>query len=567
MNAIDESSGSLTPRAEVSDAGASRWAIFAWAVVLAMVCTLGVMTAGTHQLGAYWDDASYVVLARSLVDSPEYGHISYPGDPLPTRYPFGYPLLLALVASGARSLGAMTAVSLVATLVNLTVLFWAWPSFCRGYSRWWSVGAVAIASLSPLVTGHTDMVMSEPVFTTLALLTLASGARCASRPLSWTWPLLLGALSAYAICLRTIGAALPLAIALSLVIQLRGQAMRSLATAAAAGLGTFAVLVLATNVTVRDIWPGTYLQHSSLPTIGDHSLPFGTPGLPTEPVSLLSRVTAGGRAYLEQHIRTAIVPVGGGDREVQLGKSLFGIENLPAAIGLTVTALVFLGAVVALRRQSGLLPGVLLFEACYLAVLFNWPWNGARFLYPIQPFLAFHFLSGVAAVVSVLPLVERVTSRRRIAAVATAAVCVGLAGAGAAKSLNAPDGRGHLPDLEVGARWLRENAATSAVVMARNPDSVFVHAERKVLDYPLAFELAPFRDQLDKHRVDFVLVTPELWWRDDGQLAYDEVMARSYVPMLEALEREGRVTSVFRSDRDLVEVFEVVRDRAVQVRP
>jgi hypothetical protein len=411
------------------------------------------------------------------------------------------------------------------------------------------------------------MVMSEPVFTTLALLTLACGERCASQPRSSTWPLMLGALSAYAICLRTIGAALPLAIALSLVMRLRWQAVRSLAAAAAAGLGTFAVLVVATNVTVRDIWPGTYLQHSSLPTIGDHSLPFGTPGLPTEPVSPISRVTAGGRAYVEQHIRTAIVPVGGGDREVQLGRSLLGIENLPAVIGLTVTALVVFGALGALRRHTGLLPGVLLFEACYLAVLFNWPWNGARFLYPIQPFLVFHFLSGVATVVSALPLVGRVASRRHMAAVATAAVCVVLAGAGAAKSLNAPDGRGHLPDLEVGARWLRDHAAASAVVMARNPDSVYVHAERKVIDYPLAFELASFRDHLDTQRVDYVLVSPELWWRDDGQLAYDEVMAKSYVPMIEALEREGRVSSVFRSDRDLVGVFEVVRDRAVHTRP
>lgn len=68
----------------------------------AAIAGLLVLAAGLYlyrfdsfQVGTYMDDAQYVVLAKSLVQGPAYGLVSGPGPALPTRFPFGWPLLLA----------------------------------------------------------------------------------------------------------------------------------------------------------------------------------------------------------------------------------------------------------------------------------------------------------------------------------------------------------------------------------------------------------------------------------------------------------------------------------------
>lgn len=530
-----------------------------WIALTVLTIVLIARNVGTHQLGALWDDASYVVLARSLSEAAQYGHMSYPGTPLPTRYPFGFPLVLAAVSDGARSLPAMLGVSMAATLVNVALIFWAWPLLCRGYSRWWAIGAAAASTLSPLVITQTDMVMSEPLFTTCTLLALIATERCARAPRSTTAHVALGVAVAATIAVRTIGVAVVAGLVVSLLWRLRHEAVRVLTTAALAGLTALGAIVISTNVGVRDIWPSTYLQHSNLPTIGEHSLPWGTPGLPTEPMSPLARLRDGVCVYATQHVRAAVVPVGGGGREVDLGRRI-GIPALPTVIGLGVSGLVLLGAAAAAARGTGLMPVVVVYEVCSLLVLFNWPWHGPRFLYPLQMFLVFQFMTGLAFVVRsavrVTPL-TRVVAAGAVAAATVAAVTMGLAAAGAAKSFSPPDTRRNIRNLEVGALWLREHSPANAVFMARNPDSVYVHAERQVLDYPLEFEQGPFLNYLTDRHVAYVLVAPELWWRDDGQLAYDEVMATKYLPLIESLEAKTLLVSVFRSEPDKVEVFRV----------
>jgi hypothetical protein len=69
-----------------------------WAAALALGVFLSLRDYQSYQVGFYQDDASYAVLTESLVRGPAYGYINEPGYPGPTRYPFGFPLILAPVA-------------------------------------------------------------------------------------------------------------------------------------------------------------------------------------------------------------------------------------------------------------------------------------------------------------------------------------------------------------------------------------------------------------------------------------------------------------------------------------
>src|SRR5262249_26309408 len=87
----------------------------AWIALLACVLWLSLRGWGDFQVGAFQDDAIYLVLARSLAAGHEYGLINQPHPrPLP-KFPFGFPLALASFGSIGTQAPSATIVPLVAT--------------------------------------------------------------------------------------------------------------------------------------------------------------------------------------------------------------------------------------------------------------------------------------------------------------------------------------------------------------------------------------------------------------------------------------------------------------------
>ena len=69
------------------------------ALVLLIAVSLGLYLwrFDSFQVGTYMDDAEYMVLSKSIAEGRDYGLINPPNEVLPTRYPFGWPLILAPV--------------------------------------------------------------------------------------------------------------------------------------------------------------------------------------------------------------------------------------------------------------------------------------------------------------------------------------------------------------------------------------------------------------------------------------------------------------------------------------
>ena len=143
-------------------------------------------------------------------------------------------------------------------------------------------------------------------------------------------------------------------------------------------------------------------------------------------------------------------------------------------------------------------------------------------------------------------------SGRAIAAIW--AILIALAGW---KSLAIGDSRQFTRDLTAGASWLAANSTAESIVMARFPESVYLYSGRKTVDAEPAASPESFAEQLDRRRIDYVLVAPALRWSPDGQIDYDE-FDRTMLAMATALVSRGRLDLVYESDpRQKALVFRV----------
>ena len=368
-------------------------------------------------------------------------------------------------------------------------------------------------------------------------------------------PAALGVVLAAAVFTRTIGVVLGAAAVLRLASAKRARAVPLVALS---GVVAVALVLVATPIEARHLAPIEYLNYLQSGVAG--SVPFTrTEGF----VHQVLRVCGG---YLGQDIRRTIVAIGTGERERAV-MARVGLPWDPAIAGILISAVVAIGAYRAVRARA-LCRTALLFEAFYAAVLSVWGWNLVRYLYPIQPFLSFQFLLGIGW------LCTRVTRRlhspeRRArwsgrAIAATWGVLIVMA---AWKSLAIGDSRQFTRDLTAGASWLAANTAEESIVMARFPESVYLYSGRKTVDAEPASAPESFAEQLDRRRIDYVLVAPALRWSPDGQIDYDE-FDQAMLAMATALVSRGRLDLVYESDpRQKALVFRVKHAEAREPRP
>ncbi len=147
--------------------------IFIWGAFIILIIGLFLIKFNSFQVGADVDDATYIILSRSLLHSSNYGLINNPGNPAPGKFPFGYPLILAFVSLlFPANPNSFRIPSLLATLLNVSIVFWGWGWLSKGRSYWWGLSVAALFALSPVTVDLSRRVMSEPVFTTFCLLTI-----------------------------------------------------------------------------------------------------------------------------------------------------------------------------------------------------------------------------------------------------------------------------------------------------------------------------------------------------------------------------------------------------------
>jgi hypothetical protein len=152
------------------------WWRTALVALAALGILVGVLIIDASPVGAYSDDALYVILARSLAEGHGLRMISLPGAPYAIHYPPGYPMILSVLWR------------IMPTFPDNVMLFKAFNALCLGVvaaatARYMQrtmrvprlgvvVGAVTAVSVPLLFLGA--MLLSELTFLALLLLLLPS---------------------------------------------------------------------------------------------------------------------------------------------------------------------------------------------------------------------------------------------------------------------------------------------------------------------------------------------------------------------------------------------------------
>lgn len=477
--------------------GTGQWRLGVPAA-LALVClAIGGWTFDA-KLSLSGDNTEFITLARSLARGQGLSYIQQPDAHPATKYPFGFPLMLAPFAAGVEGAAGFEGAAGAADATRpandwiamkwlVVVLFSASvPLFYLLARREMGEGAAlvaaALAATNPLLVDYGHQVMSEIpylAFSLASLLLLQIGLEPERR--EWNGWLIGGfvlAVSAYYV--RSVGVALLGALMVHLLWR------RQWRRAGAAVGGT--VLCLLPWVLRNRAAGGGGVYVKQLIQVNPYYPEQGLLNLS----GLLERVAGHIVFYLQHGLPQALVPSLGVWR---------GPLN-PASLGLLALA----GYAVAVwwrRDQHRLL---LIYAVFFLGTVLLWPWPGDRFVVPIIPLLVFF---AVRALAQLLCQVRRFGGQSVAGVLMAASAAVLLWGNAGLLDGLARRARADYPpawrNYYAAAQWLRANTPANVVVCARKAFWLYVASGRRAVPYPFVEPDGVLTD-LDRHGVDYVVV-------------------------------------------------------------
>jgi hypothetical protein len=352
-------------------------------------------------VGAFQDDAIYVVLAKALANGEGYRMINLPGSPHATHYPPGYPFFLSLLWRLSPSFPDNI------VLFKFANAFWlglsatgAWV-FARqrlGWNVLSSALAGAAGTLSILVLLVTGVVLSEPMFMALlfpALLLSERASEDGSVSVAIAAGLACGALA----LVRTLGAVIVPAALVLMIFRRRWWN-------AIAFAGTAALCLVPWQ-----LWLNTW-QHEIPPVLmGKYGAygPWLAQGFREGGLEFARGVLTANVQSLDRFLNYAFMPI---------------MPVWPRAIAfLTVCALGVTGVGLLARRATVSAT----FLALYAVVILLWPFEPDRFVLAIWPLLTLCALGGIVALWQWRPSRPVARGLRYVALLPVAAISLGFA--------------------------------------------------------------------------------------------------------------------------------------------
>ena len=341
-----------------TDAVGTRRPLASYAPLLAAALAIaaGLVAVNNLPVGGFFDDAFYVILAKSLATGHGYRNLNLPGAPLATHYPPGYPLFLAALWRLWPTFPANVMLFKFANVAFLGVI--AAYAYRLGRERMGlGLGAALVATVAGTATTPalylSSMVLSEPMFLALTL------------------PLLLWAERTIARDKRDVVSALSLGACAGLLFLIRAQAVAAIAAIAV----VYALrrrwkesgVTLSAAIVVALPWLLWVAAHDgTVPTLmrGDYGSYFGwfMDGIHQRGPGMIIEAVRRNLPEMLEHLSRRLRP-----------------PSNPIPNAATSLCAVLLGAVGAARlvRRA---PVTLGFLVTYLGVVAVWPFPPARFL-------------------------------------------------------------------------------------------------------------------------------------------------------------------------------------------
>jgi len=433
-------------------------------------------------LALWGDNAEFIILGRSLAAGEGLSYINQPAPTPATKYPFGFPLMLAAVEFLLPgSIHALKALVVILYALSIPLTF---RLLTRHASTRTAAAVCAFCLASPLLLDFSHQVMSEVPYlavSTLGLILVQRAVRSGShRDLLWS---LLAVMAAYHI--RTAGVTL---IAATVVyLTLTGRRRQSALFAAGA-------VLLALPWAVRNHLYGAGAGYlNQLISVDPYRPQDGTLTL----ASLLERVTENLKIYGLRDLPGLFLPTA-------FGEGTPPLHLLAWAIGIALGGLLLGGLAVCLHRKQ--LPAVYL--VFYLAMCLLWPhiFSSNRFLLPVVPLLYYCVISGVGLAARAVR--SRVPPRLLSVAGYALAALVLLSNAQATVKLAGEKSTypRHWARYYQAGLWIRDHAPLASVVACRKPFLMCAFSSRRTVGYPFTDDHEELIAGLEASGADIVVV-------------------------------------------------------------
>ncbi len=504
-----------------------NWQLLA---ILLLAISLAVGRLDSFQIGAFQDDAHYIVTAKSLATGLGYRLINYPSKPPETVFPPGYPLLLTPIEFIFDD--NFLLIRLFSLLMMLASLVLAYRLFAARVSRSVAIAATELLALNPAIIGASVMAMSEAPYLFFSLLALNLFAEWLGkpRPFNRMLPLVVFT-TGFAIVIRTIGIALPISFAVFLIGRRKWSHLGWL----------FGLYALAVSPLVL-----FNLRLGGLPVSPVYGQYFlGQVG----GVSKVEQVWMNSSALLGGQLLGSIIPVTGQTFMNLLGR--WGISLLWPAFNLVVLVVLGIGVLETFSRNWFVEVYLLVYSLGLLPYANPDPKISAipRYLIAITPFLILFFVNGIRRVARACSSQEPLTRAKRISVFAILGFLVLLYLVRNLQDIQYPV-RDRTTDLSVGATWISQNTPPDSIVMCSEPVSRYLYTRRLTVGFPTQIDRATFVDEVQSQGVNYIIVGPPLETPRSYQL--DSYILDYVVP---GLVDNPRVSRVFRDEINNVTVF------------
>jgi hypothetical protein len=374
---------------------------------VAVVVAIGLWAFNSFPVGVLHDDAVYVILAKSLATRQGYRYLNLPGAPAATHFPPGYPALLSLLWVVSPSLSVSILLFKIVNVAFLAVT----AAQCRRLLRdQLEFGSRASASLAFLAAASVPvlilsaLVMSETLFLAVVLCGLVAAERSLRAPQSMALLTAAAAIAALSLLVRTHGIALVGALFIALLTYRRWRDAAIAAALAIVALVPWQLWTAAHQGNVPVVLQGAYGSYG-----GWIGRALGENG-----VSFVARTIASNVDRTAATLSAAIAPVD---------------AVLPRAAALVVLVLL-VGA--GARTMWAKARVALLFTVFYMAIVFAWPVEPARYIWGVWPLLFILPTVGARAIWEWRPRTSAVRYARTALVAASVAAGIGY-GAGMAQ--------------------------------------------------------------------------------------------------------------------------------------
>ncbi|MBA3671277.1 MAG: hypothetical protein H0W68_04560 [Gemmatimonadaceae bacterium] len=432
-----------------------RWGL-ALVVIGGLALCAALLTIDNALVGVAYDDAMYVILARSIATGEGFRYLNVPGHPAATHFPPGFPAVLAAISSvapefpdnvvwfkGLNAVAHCASAVLVARLVR-----------DRLASRRLGIALGALTAISMPLLILDAMVLSEPLFLALLVALLIAGERFVDEGSTPRMAAMLGACIGAGALVRTHGIVLVPALMLPLLLRRRWLETITLALAALVVLLPW------------QLWSAAHAGDVPPPLLGHYGSYAGW---------WLRGYSAMGPSMIPATLaRTSAATV-------SMLASLTSPFRDPLSRVITVAALAVVtmsGTAVLLRRA----PVTVLFLAGYLAIVLLWPFTPARFVWGVWPLLLFV----AAAAAWTTARAERTAHAlvRSVVVIAVAWLAIGYA----AYEVRGVRGRwwrsiaaAESPRISAGIEWAAANALPGEVLASESEGATYLYTGHATL--------------------------------------------------------------------------------------